>query len=132
MQSTLIETDLLPPSARELAEVIGLDATLALIEHYGGTRLYVPEHIGADHPLARAIGMQAAHTLVEHYARDSIDVPRAWRAARAVLYRQIVAAYTDGATAASLARRHRCTERWIYEIVARHRAEAASLQQSLL
>lgn len=131
MTATAYDTDLLPASARELAEVIGLAATLTLIEHHGGTRLYVPKRLTPDNDLIETIGASAAGDLVDTYAGDTIDVPRGLRAVRAALYRRIVADYTDGATAAELALRHAKTERWIYAIVARHRAEAAARQQDL-
>ena len=128
---TVLDIEHLPPVARELIEVIGLDATRALIEAFGGTRLYVPGRLAPDHALVKLLGEPAAAALAAHYAGDELGVPRAAAAMRAALHRQIVAAYDAGASAARLAREHGCTERWIYAIVARRRSELASRQASL-
>lgn len=126
MSRETIQQQDLPPRARELVDVIGLAATLALIERWGGTRVYIPAKITDGHPLARHLGRRAATALARHMAGESPEIPRAAQAVRAALYRQIYREYTCPApaqrkTAAQLAREHGCTERWIYEIVSRYR-----------
>ena len=37
-----ISHDMLPPRAQELADVIGLDGLLKLVDHYGGLTVSVP------------------------------------------------------------------------------------------
>lgn len=62
-------------SLAEIASVIGDEATLRLAEHFGGTRIYVPQKIGAHHPIAVAIGMDAAKLLSEHFFGVRFDLP---------------------------------------------------------
>ena len=126
-----MDTDLLPDGARELADAVGLPAALTLIEHYGGTRLYVPQSMPADHELVRLLGEEAAQALSDRFGGDNPDIPRCYRAMQGALYRDIVRAYANGASARDLARQNRCTERWVYYLVARHRAEQDSRQAPL-
>ncbi|MEQ9132671.1 MAG: Mor transcription activator family protein [Salinisphaeraceae bacterium] len=126
-----LDTDLLPEMARELVEVIGLAGTLMLIEHFGGTRLYVPQSLPDDHQLVALLGREKAEALCDRFGGDNPDIPRAYRAVQAALYTNIARAYANGASARDLARRHHCTERWIYYVVARHRDEQNTAQTRL-
>lgn len=124
--------ELLPPVAREIAEAIGITAAMALVEHWGGTRLCVPHRIDGEHELARVLGREAALGLVTHYRGETLQVPRAAAAMREALYRQIVREYDGGEkTARQLAREHRVTERWIYYLVSRARQRKPSPQTDL-
>lgn len=64
----------LPPSAQEIADVIGRDRALILIGQLppcGGRSwrvcLYVPSRIGPDHPLVKMIGWRDANLLVQEF-----------------------------------------------------------------
>lgn len=59
----------------ELVSVIGEVATIALLEEFAGTRLYVPKQVKDDHPITRAIGPAAAHALCAHYSPSTIRIP---------------------------------------------------------
>ncbi|MTH79405.1 hypothetical protein [Paracoccus aestuariivivens] len=68
------EGDDLPPSAQEIADVIGRERTLFLIGRLpqSGSRpwrvcLYVPTRIGPDHPLVSLIGWRDANLLVREF-----------------------------------------------------------------
>jgi hypothetical protein len=47
-----IPVDLLPPLLQDFERLIGLEATMALVRHSGGLRIYIPtpERITPDHP----------------------------------------------------------------------------------
>lgn len=68
------------PVALEIAEVIGVDMAEALIEAYGGTRIYIPRKIHPEHSLAKCIGLRPAMKLCEHFALGSsgqgINLPK--------------------------------------------------------
>lgn len=105
------DAELPPPSTPEaasLARLIGRAATLALVEAYGGTRVYVPHTINQAAPLARAIGLDAARRLAEQYGRIELSVPQA-KAWRAVIYRR-----RDGLTHAAIARKLGASESTVY------------------
>lgn len=80
----------LPSQAREIADVVGLGATAALVASYGGVRLYVPETIVPDHPLVHLIGIEAARLLAQRFGGDRIEVPRCADALRRVRNRALV------------------------------------------
>ena len=59
----------------EIAEVIGLQALARLAEHYGGSRIYVPQHFDGHSLIPSLIGMEAAALLAEHFHRTEIYFP---------------------------------------------------------
>ena len=106
--------DLLPPVARDLAETIGLDATLALVERWGGTPLWVRPEPWPE--LVTVIGQEAAGKLCYAYALCRLDIPRCVRSVRACRDRAILAASAAGATGSDLARAYGLTRRQITKI----------------
>lgn len=106
----------------ELAELIGEDAMVRLAEAFGGTRLYVPQSIGAKHEIARAIGLDAARRLVERLAPDVVKVPLA-RELRARHYR------AAGQSDRQIARRLGITESGVEKLFARVRARGDADRQ---
>ena len=76
--------DLLPTSLCEIVEVIGLPATITLIEHRGGTVLWVPGEFDPQHPLVKQIGHDAAQRLIELYAGEKLEIAKAERALLAI------------------------------------------------
>lgn len=121
----------LPQSLVDVAEVIGLAATLALVENAGGVRIYVPERLTDDHRLADWLGREAAASLSEAFAMEELVVPRCAEALRRVRNRQIRHERDQGARPAELALRYRLTERQVYTILSRDDAPASD-QFSLL
>jgi hypothetical protein len=67
-------TDLLDCDG-ELVETIGKVAALSLAERFGGTRLYVPRSLHAEHPIVTTIGPILAAKLAAVYAPDMFRVP---------------------------------------------------------
>lgn len=106
----------LPPSLQEIVEVIGLAATVKLVEHWGGVRLWVPSDVSADHQLRRRLG-PAADKLARHFGLELLTVPRAVVALRRIRNDQIRARKAAGETAARLAREFCLTERQVWYIV---------------
>ncbi len=50
---------------RDLIELIGVTAMVALAEEQGGTRVYIPQNVQRRHQLAHSIGIEAATKLAE-------------------------------------------------------------------
>jgi hypothetical protein len=69
-----------PAQVEPYIEVIGHDAALALVETFGGVRVYIPKDPPADSPVVKAIGMEAAVRLGRALGGESprIPVARAW------------------------------------------------------
>lgn len=125
------EIEELPQSLVDVAEVVGLAATLALVEHAGGVRIYVPERLDDDHRLVTWLGAPAAAQLSEAFAMEELVVPRCAEALRRVRNRQMRRERDQGAKPAELALRYGLTERQVYTILSRSDA-ATSDQISLL
>lgn len=61
----------------DLGAVIGTSAAVRLIAIFGGTSLYVPATIDAEHPIARVIGLTPAIRLVEAFGSETLsNLPR--------------------------------------------------------
>lgn len=115
---TTIESRYLPGILQDLAELIGLAATLRLVEAYGGVRLYVPKRFDPDHPIVKLIGHALAVLLVEAYGgEDHFDIPRAIAATRAARDARMRRERTLGATHRELALRNGLTERQVRNIL---------------
>lgn len=105
----------LPPPTHEVAHLVALigpEATLALVERWGGTRLYVPMRADPKSDLWRVVGEDAARYLSERWGREQIEVPggRQWR---------ILAYRARGMSHADIARATGCTERNVRRTLAR-------------
>ncbi|MFZ6748538.1 Mor transcription activator family protein [Undibacterium sp. Ren11W] len=114
-----ISIDDLPQQLRQVADLIGLQATLVLVRHYGGVRLYVPMLMTPEHILSRLIGFETALKLASEFGGiDHFDIPRATGALRLVRNRQIADKYVKGKSLRNLALEYAMTERAIVKILA--------------
>jgi len=85
-----IDYNLLPGILQEIADLIGIPATMAIVEEYGGVRLYVPMKVTPDHPLSQLIGQANAEKLADHFGgEDHFDIPKAKAALRAIRDKEI-------------------------------------------
>lgn len=118
MSAIMEENIRLPGILQEFAELIGMDATLRIVENYGGVRLHIPKRYYPNHPLAKLIGHANAVKLSEVYGgEEHFDIARCVSAARAARDAFILAERASGATHRELALKHRMTERNIRNIL---------------
>ncbi len=118
-----LAVDLLPPTMQLVVQLIGLPATLKLVEEYGGTTLW-PARTGANAAhLAEVIGETAARALVTHF-KDPIYIALC-RAALMAIEHDAIRAEGDaleaaGASAreavAALARKFRHSDSYIWRL----------------
>jgi hypothetical protein len=103
---------------------IGEDAADKLIADFGGRRLYVPMAPGPRDQIARSIGLSGAMAMAHTFGSDRILVPvtsnHLRRGAR------IVAMRADNVSISRIARELRCTERYVYKVLALKRAPELS------
>lgn len=112
-----LSTDLLPQLLQDFVRLIGLPATMILVEQFGGRRLYIPAQPTPDHTLAKLIGFDNLQALSGVYGLEApMDIPRAVAALRHLRNLKIRAEYGPK-SAAKLAREHGLTERQVYSIV---------------
>lgn len=103
---------------QEIVQLVGLAGALALVEKYGGTRVYVPVAPVVEHPLTRLLGPVGVAALAAAWGRDWLDVPRGVGILRAERDRAVRAAFDAGTSARKLALEYRLTERHIWRILA--------------
>ena len=116
--SVEIEARYLPASLQAIVELIGLPATLKLVEVYGGVRLWVPKKFDPDHPLVKLLGHAHAAKLCETYGGDEhFDIPRALAAIRAARNARMRNDRSMGATHRELALRYGLIERQVRNIL---------------
>ncbi|HYE35476.1 Mor transcription activator family protein [Methylocaldum sp.] len=125
-----MDNALLPPIVQEFVEVAGLEAALALVNAYGGTRLWFPSNPEPDHHLIKTLG-EAGYTLCARFALEWLDIPKCERALRAVRDAAIVEALREGRTQADVAREYGLTWRQVANIAARYRDEEPDSQPDL-
>lgn len=65
----------IPTSLIDVAEQLGLQVVVDLIEHFGGLEVKFPVRPRADHPIIKALGEDAGHALCEFLGGQSIYVP---------------------------------------------------------
>jgi len=96
-----------------IGEAIGLEAALALANHFGGVRLYVPKTIGDSHAICVALGRENADRLAAWAGGGSIDVPK--QAARRARVRDL---HSLGAlTISQIALETSFSERHVYRLL---------------
>jgi len=119
--STAIPIDLLPPLLQDFERLIGLQATMALVQRWGGLRVYfpTPDRVTPDHPYARVIGTEALIKLAKEYGSlPHFQLPKAERALLAVRNARIAADYATNKTARRIAAEYGLTEGQVVRIVA--------------
>ena len=122
----------LPESLRETAALIGLPATLKLVERDGGVRLYVPQTVPPGHALAELLGTAAADKLARAFGGgEHFDVPRCVIAARRARDEALAADYIAHHSYRMLALKYHLTERGVRKIIERAGLTADDRQTEL-
>lgn len=112
--------DDLPSTARELVDVIGIDATIDLVKMFGGDDVKIPEVVNGSsriwEVLVETVGPEAAPKLVQRFAGTAIYVPTCAAALRVVRDREIISRYDAGEAFDKLRREYKITRRHLYRI----------------
>ncbi len=113
----------LPPLLAEIAEVVGIDAALAIAEAKGGQRVTIPGRLSNGHWLVKAIGRDKAEQISAHFVAGSggrlgLDIPLgptgSYLAERRRRHRLVTQALADGATTNQAAQRAGITRRSVF------------------
>lgn len=120
-QAITVSINLLPPLLQEFERLVGLQATMALVQKWGGLRVYfpTPERVTEEHPYAAVIGIEALLKLAKEYGGlPHFQLPKAERALQAVRNARIAAEYATNKTAREIAAEYGLTEGQVVRIVA--------------
>ena len=126
---TDLATDLLPPVLQVFVRLIGLQPTMALVERFGGLRIFIPtpERCTDEHQFAQIIGTANLVKLADAYGGlEHFQLPKAEKALLAVRNARIAADYSTTKTARQLAAEHRLTEGQVVRILSAQGATAPS------
>lgn len=110
-----VEERYLPGVLREICGLVGLHDTLKIVQHFGGTRLYIRQQFDPTHPLVALIGHAQATKLWTLKSGD-VDIPKAEIAIKAVRDKRIRQERIGGIELARLAIKYHLTERQISNI----------------
>lgn len=72
----LVDPDLLPPQLRQLARLIGLPETLALLKARGGLPTYVPVEPTNNSQLRTVLSADALVALAREFGGQTLDLPK--------------------------------------------------------
>jgi hypothetical protein len=86
-----IDVDLLEPLLRQLVDLIGLPATMAIVDACGGTLLNIPRQADQNETLVRLVGPEKAAILGRELGPDRLLIPKAGPALQAARNRRILA-----------------------------------------
>lgn len=112
----------LPTLAEEIAETIGVDGLLLLVDARGGQRLTVPVGPAEDHPLAAIMGRDRWDKFRATFPGETLDIPTL-KGNRTALMHAAIRRDRSGATVNELAARYGLTGRQIKRICAAGRRE---------
>jgi hypothetical protein len=99
---------------------IGGDATDKLVADFGGRRLYIPMAPGPGDRITRSIGLISAMAMARMFGGDRLLIPNTSSHARRRV--RIVAMRAAHVSISRIAHELRCTERYVYKVLASYRA----------
>lgn len=119
--------DYLPPVAREIADVIGLDGLLRLVKQFGGVTIRVPGQGDLKQVLSSDQYKQFVHT----FRNEKIAIPKLQARLYQVDLAETSRLLDQGYTRAEVARTQKITERAVYKRQAKQRQLENDKQQDL-
>lgn len=114
-------TDLPPPQEiKPFVDLIGIEGTVLILEHYAGQRIYIPRDPAELSEMAKAVGLEIAQALASAYGGIYIILPfaRKWRA---LIYKKRGLSYRE------MAKRLGCRENYIHRVLQQNGATQAQL-----
>lgn len=116
----------LPQTVVDLVELLGHEATMRLVDAFGGLEIEVPSGrtIGkAEGPLTahiiQALGGGLASRFMATYGGAPLYIPRCAQAIRDERDRAIQADYDAGTRVPDIARKYMISERWVWVVLKR-------------
>lgn len=109
----------LAPSLQNLVSIMGLDNTLNLINHLGGTRVFVPKNYRPASRLARYLDDDGFRKLIEAFKGEPLTIATGFSTRIKIRNRKIISDFDRHMSVKDIARREHLTERQIYSIINR-------------
>lgn len=118
LDTSAVDVSNLGPLLARFVELIGIDATMRIVERFGGAPLYIAAEPRSDGPLAVLIGWPAARDLGSEFAGEHPTIPKAYGALQALRNRRLRDDRREGRSLRQLALRYGLTQRRICQILA--------------
>jgi len=112
----------------QIGHSIGDDAADKLIADFGGRRLYIPVAPAPGDLVTRSIGLLAAMAMARMFGGDRLLIPATSDHARRRV--RIVAMRAEHVSISRIAHELRCTERYVYKVLAFNRAPETPAAES--
>lgn len=93
----------LPISVRDIAETLGIEVVIKLVQHFGGTRFMVPKKLKPHHQI-NVLGEEKAQAFCDYLGGEQIEIPRRLKK-NPVTARQITDLEKQGLTRVQIARK---------------------------
>jgi hypothetical protein len=109
----------------EIADVIGIDATLMLVRDFGGRHLNIPHKAKSTHSLAVLIGLDLFKKLCAYYGGTKLEIDFCQKALNYQKLLDVQKGVQAGMTGSQLAKQFNTTERNIRRMKERYRDMSA-------
>lgn len=114
-----------------MVEVIGVDATLSLVNEYGGIAVHIPNKAKPSHVMVELIGDDNFKELCKYFGGAQFSFPRCVHLLRAVRDEKILAERKAGKTNFKIARDNALTERQVRRILKKQQSTDNDCQKNL-
>lgn len=115
MQLDDLSLELLEPVLQRMVQLIGVQATFAVVDAHGGTLLNIPYKAYQNTGLVALIGAENATLLGREFGNERPYIPKA-QAAMRQLRDQVIARDLARMSCRQVARAHRLSERMVWKI----------------
>lgn len=96
INETNLTIEQLPQSLQEIAKVIGVEATMDLVRHFGGTRLHFAKtSCKAFTKVAEVVGIDKALILGETFNDNELYLPTAYHALKKIERTEMIRRYNE-------------------------------------
>ncbi|MBF0444702.1 MAG: hypothetical protein HQL68_03875, partial [Magnetococcales bacterium] len=93
----------LPESMVEIKSIVGLQGVMTLLNKCGGTRLFIPRKLKAQHKLNALLGSEAAQKMSDYFGGETLTIVRGSRANKSLRNFEIINRYDNGEKVSKLA-----------------------------
>ncbi len=107
----------LPTGIHDIADALSRESMIAVLEQFGGRRMWVPMKASDDHFLAQLIGLDQLEQLCAVCAGVSMYVPRLAKARARWRHHRVVHLYREGVAPDQIATRCEISDRTVFQIL---------------
>lgn len=115
-ERSLVDVKRLPPQARIIIELIGIEDAWLFFSQYGGRDYRVPTGLNLDTNLHKTLPLASATLLIKKFARQKITVPKPDKIVIQIRNHRIYQARLEGESSAILAKHFNLSRRSIVSI----------------